>query len=68
MVKEFKEVHGAAVTKAVEEFSKIKDDVTRSDLQGIVDVRAAEIAGNRIYSDCTLDVSEEILRRLDGRL
>ena len=53
------------ITKSVVEFYDLMEDVSRGDLQGIVEVRAAEITGAALYSDEAWAVSEEILRRLD---
>jgi len=50
-----------AIKKSVEEFLEIYDDVSTSDLQGIVEVRAAEISKSKLYSDKAWGISERIL-------
>ena len=50
-----------AIRKSIAEFSEFFDDITTSDLQGIVDVRASEITKTKLYSKEAREVAEQIL-------
>jgi len=50
-----------AINKSIEEFADLVEDLTTSDLQGIVDVRAAEITKTKLYSEQANAVAELIL-------
>ena len=50
-----------AIRKSIKEFWGYFDDVTTSDLQGMVDVRAAQITKSKLYSPKAREVAEQIL-------
>jgi hypothetical protein len=50
-----------AINKSINEFAELYEDIATSDLQGIIDVRAAEITKTKLYSEQANAVSEQIL-------
>jgi hypothetical protein len=63
-----KQQYDIAINDSIKEFLEIVEDVSTSDLQGIVDVRAMEITRTKLGSQEANKVAERILSGLSTYL
>jgi hypothetical protein len=63
-----KQQYDRAINDSIKEFLEIVEDISTSDLQGIVDVRAMEITRTKLGSQEANKVAERILSGLSTYL